>query len=68
MHESFEAPGAIKTWCDKNNVDITYTRLYEEDKLPKSTNDFEILFVMGGPQSPATTKEECPYFDAKAES
>lgn len=27
----------------------------------------DLLVVMGGPQSPATTQDECPYFDAASE-
>jgi GMP synthase (glutamine-hydrolysing) len=67
MHESFEAPGAIDIWANKNNFPITYTRLYQGDKLPDSTGSFDYLIVMGGPQSPATTLAECPYFNAQAE-
>jgi GMP synthase (glutamine-hydrolysing) len=29
--------------------------------------DFDFLVVMGGPQSPATTKQECPHYDAQKE-
>ena len=64
MHESFEAPGAIETWTKNRNCDVTYTRLYQGDIFPQNINDFDYLIVMGGPQSPATTLEECPYFDA----
>jgi GMP synthase (glutamine-hydrolysing) len=66
MHESFEAPAAIETWALKKGHDITYTRLYEGDTIPEES-DFDFLVVMGGPQSPATTVEECPYYDAKKE-
>ena len=67
MHEEFEAPGAITDWCNKNNIIISYTRLYQDEKLPTDISNIDILFVMGGPQSPATTTEECPYFNAKEE-
>ena len=67
MHESFEAPAAIEDWCKKNNVSISFTRLYDGDSLPKNVDEFDCLFVMGGPQSPATTISESPHFDSKAE-
>ncbi|MBT6143416.1 GMP synthase [bacterium] len=67
MHESFEVPGAIETWAQKNNHQISYTRLYNGDQLPDQTNNFDYLVVLGGPQSPATTLEECPHFDAGKE-
>ena len=66
MHESFEAPAAIEAWAVKKGHDITYTRLYEGDVLPEE-QDFDFLVVMGGPQSPATTTEESPHFDAQKE-
>lgn len=67
MHESFEAPGAIEVWAKRNNLTISYTRLYEGDVLPDECDGFDFLIVMGGPQSPATTIEECPHFDSKTE-
>lgn len=67
IHESFEAPAAIEIWAKRKNHEITYTRLYDGDTLPKNVDDIDFLIVMGGPQSPATTKDECPYFDASQE-
>src|SRR3989339_13795 len=67
MHESFEAPAAIETWAQNKNHAITYTRLYEGHTFPQTVNDIDFLIVMGGPQSPATTKNECSHFDAKKE-
>jgi GMP synthase (glutamine-hydrolysing) len=66
MHEYFEAPAAIATWAEKKGHETTYTRLYSGDTLPEKC-DFDFLVVMGGPQSPATTVEESPHFDAKKE-
>jgi GMP synthase (glutamine-hydrolysing) len=67
MHESFEAPGAILDWCKKNNVEVSYTKFYNGDTLPEGFFDFDMLFVMGGPQCPSTTTDECSYFNAQAE-
>ena len=66
MHESFESPAAIEIWAKKKGFDITYTRQYVGDTFPEECN-FDFLVVMGGPQSPATTLEECPHYDAKKE-
>tara|TARA_Y100000310_G_scaffold308996_1_gene352654 strand:- start:11463 stop:12158 length:696 start_codon:yes stop_codon:yes gene_type:complete len=67
MHESFEVPAAIETWAKRKKHEITYTRSYDGDMLPQNVDNLDFLIVMGGPQSPATTKEECPYFDAHQE-
>ena len=67
IHESFEAPGAYEEWARARGHEVTYTRLYAWDVLPASPEGIDQLIVMGGPQSPATTKAECPYFDAAAE-
>lgn len=67
MHESFEAPAAIKLWAENKGFGLSYTRLYQGEQFPNNADDFDFLVVMGGPQSPATTKEECSYFDAKKE-
>jgi GMP synthase (glutamine-hydrolysing) len=66
MHESFEAPAAIEIWAREKGHDITYTRVYDGDDFPEEI-DFDFLVVMGGPQSPATTVEECSYFNVEKE-
>lgn len=67
VHEAFEAPGAYETWARDRGYGISYSRVYDGDPLPASVDGFDLLVVMGGPQDPATTKEQCPYFDAQAE-
>ena len=67
VHESFESPGAFAKWALINNHTVTYTNLFSGDELPVNTDHFDFLIVMGGPQSPATTVFECPYFNAKKE-
>lgn len=68
MHESFEAPGAFEIWAKRHNFDCTYTRFYQNDKLPENVDGFDYLIVMGGPQCPATTETECPHFHSKEEA
>lgn len=67
VHESFEAPGAYETWVSERGYDVTYSRVYAHEPLPQFVENIDLLVVMGGPQSPSTTREECPYFDAAAE-
>ena len=67
IHEDFEAPGAYEIWAKQRSYTLTYTRSYEYDALPQSADGIDFLIIMGGPQSPATTKDECAHFDAQAE-
>lgn len=67
VHEAFEAPGAYETWALNRGHDVAYCRLHADDLLPSAVEDIDLLVIMGGPQDPATTKEDCPHFDASAE-
>lgn len=46
---------------------MSYSRVYQGDPLPEDLQSTDLLIIMGGPQSPATTLQECPWFDAQAE-
>lgn len=67
IHEHFEAPGAYEVWGKSRGCRLSYTRVYQGDPLPEDLLSTDLLIIMGGPQSPATTLEECPWFDAQAE-
>lgn len=67
IHEHFEAPGAYEIWGKSRGCSLSYTRVYQGDSLPEELGNTDLLIIMGGPQSPATTREECPWFDAQAE-
>ena len=67
IHEHFEAPGAYEIWAKNRGCSMSYTRVYQGDPLPEDLLSTDLLIIMGGPQSPATTLEECPWFDAQAE-
>ncbi|MGC4233664.1 MAG: type 1 glutamine amidotransferase [Niabella sp.] len=67
QHETFEAPGAYLEWAKEKDYNITFSKVYENQPLPETIEHIDLLIVMGGPQSPATTQEECPHFNAKAE-
>ncbi|RAI97545.1 GMP synthase (glutamine-hydrolysing) [Chitinophaga skermanii] len=67
QHESFEAPGAYLNWAEKRGHTTTFSRVYEQEALPVDMRGIDMLIVMGGPQSPGTSLQECPHFDAAAE-
>lgn len=67
IHEHFEAPGAYEIWGKSRGCSLSYTRVYQGEPLPEELGHTDLLIIMGGPQSPATTREECPWFDAQAE-
>ena len=67
QHETFEAPAAYLEWAKQRNHTITFSKVYENQALPETAENIDLLIVMGGPQSPATTQKECPHFNAKAE-
>jgi len=67
IHEHFEAPGAYEIWGKSRGCSMSYSRVYQGDPLPEDLLGTDLLIIMGGPQSPATTLEECPWFDAQAE-
>lgn len=54
IHEHFEAPGAYEAWATTYCHTITYSRLYQGERLPESVENIDFLIVMGGPQSPDT--------------
>lgn len=67
VHEAFEAPGAYETWARDRGYATGFSRVYAQEPLPRSAAGIDLLIVMGGPQSPATTLAECPHFDAAGE-
>lgn len=67
QHEIFEAPAAFLTWAKARNYTITISKVFDYQPLPKTVDCIDLLIVMGGPQSPASTKSEFPYYDAEAE-
>jgi GMP synthase (glutamine-hydrolysing) len=67
VHEAFESPGAYETWVRQRGHEAGYSRVHAFDALPASVENIDLLVVLGGPQSPATTLEECPHFNAAAE-
>ena len=67
QHESFESPAAIENWIRERGFNATFTRFYKYEKLPVEIGHIDFLIVLGGPQSPSTTTDDCPYFDGETE-
>ena len=59
-------PGEYLSWAERNCYEISYTRCWLFESVP-DTADADMLVILGGWQCPATTKEECAYFDASQE-
>jgi len=59
-------PGEYWNWARRNGHEVSITRCYRHESLPQEP-DADILIVLGGCQCPATTQEECDYFDSAAE-
>lgn len=41
VHEAFEAPGAYYDWAIKRGHDVTITKLYQGEKLPKDSSGID---------------------------
>ena len=67
LHEAFEVPGAYLKWAQERGHQVTTTKVYEKELLPKTIDGIGFLIVMGGPQSPDEDRENFPYYDPKAE-
>ena len=67
LHETFELPGAYLKWAQERDHQVTTTKVYEKELLPKTIDGIDFLIVMGGPQSPDEDRENFPYYDPKAE-
>ncbi len=67
QHELFEAPGAFLIWAKRKGLKTTFSKVFEYEPLPDSIDGIDILIVLGGPQNPNTTLEECPHFNVNDE-
>lgn len=50
QHEPYEGLYLIEEWADKNRMELSSTKFYENDKLP-DMKDFDFLVIMGGSMS-----------------
>ena len=66
QQDSWVTPGEYLVWTERHGYDVTLTKCWEYEPVPKSV-EADMLVVLGGYQCPATSKEECGYFDAEQE-
>lgn len=50
QHVDFEDLGCIEDWCVLNGHQVTYTRFFADEDIPKS-DSYDWLIIMGGPMS-----------------
>jgi len=67
IHEAYEGPGALLTWIKNQNYVMSSTNIYLNELLPSSIEFIDLLVVLGGPQCPDTTEQECHYFKVDRE-
>ena len=65
QHVSFEGPAAIKDWADKNGHLLSYTRFYNNEKIPEP-DEIDWLVVMGGPMG-VYDQEHYPWLKTELE-
>ena len=58
--------GEYLNWAGRNGHGVSITRCWLGETVPQEA-EADWLIVLGGWQCPATTREECAYFDAAAE-
>ena len=66
IHEAYEGPAALNDWVLDNDYTQSSTCLYQGEQLPLKLN-FDLLIILGGPQSPLTTLADCRYFNVEKE-
>lgn len=67
IHEAYEGPAAFLTWVNERNYQATSTKLYLGESLPLDGSAIDVLVILGGPQCPETTEQECYYFKVDEE-
>lgn len=66
LHAHFERPGIIETWAKRHQFSKNYCCPFSGEPLPSSV-DYDLLVVMGGPQSPLSI-EKTPYLKDEIET
>ncbi len=66
QQDAWVEAGGYLAWAESHGYETNFTRCWQYDAMPEAA-DADLLVVLGGFQCPATTKEECDYFDAEAE-
>lgn len=66
QQDDWVEPGEYLCWARRHDCEVSFTRCWLHERPPQEA-DADLLVVLGGCQCPATTKEECEYFDSAAE-
>lgn len=61
IHAGFEKAGAYETWARERGYQVNFTHCQKGETLPRP-DDFDILIIMGGPQSPYEV-DKYPYLN-----
>ncbi|MBN9543307.1 MAG: homoserine O-succinyltransferase [Alphaproteobacteria bacterium] len=64
-HADFETPGVIEDWASANQFNFKIEKPYKGENL-SSIDNFDVLIVMGGPQSPIEI-DKFPYLKDEIE-
>lgn len=66
QQDSWVLPGEYLTWAERHGYGASITKCWEYEPIPERA-DADMLIILGGYQCPATTKDECDYFDCERE-
>lgn len=66
QHNDWVGPGEYRAWAQRHGWEVSVTRCWAYEPVPTDV-EADFLVVLGGWQSPATTKAQSDYFDAEAE-
>lgn len=66
QHAEWLNGGEYIHWARRNNHVLLWTKVFNYEEIP-SEIDADMLLVLGGPQSPDTSKEVYPYYDNQKE-
>lgn len=61
IHADFELPGIIEEWAKQNKFKENFCRPFAGERVP-NPNEYDLLILMGGPQSPLNIAES-PYLE-----
>lgn len=66
IHADFEGPGLISKLAKQNNIHLDIVKTYRGEALPPMDN-YDMLVIMGGPQSASDEYEKFPYLANEVE-
>lgn len=66
QQDQWVVPGEYLRWARRRGHEVHHVQCWRHDPLPAEA-DADMLIVLGGNASPATTKAELEYYDAPAE-